>query len=79
MKGQDRDKLNALVLGTLIGVSLIADSLVRAGVIERDELVEPLVEAESLAKGERQQALSALRQLVEKGYEREADSGANDP
>jgi hypothetical protein len=56
MKEKDRDKLNALVLGTLIGTSLIADSLVRNGVIERSELVAPLSEAESLATDERRQA-----------------------
>ena len=79
MKEKDRDKLNALVLGTLIGTSLIADSLVRNGVIERSELVAPLSEAQSLATDERRQALSVLRQLIERGYEGEPTEGANDP
>lgn len=62
-------KQQALLLGTLIGISLIADTLVRAGVIERDELVAPLAQAEKLAEDERQVTLSMLRQLIEKGYE----------
>jgi len=67
-KKTTQEKQEALLLGTLIGVSLIADTLVRAGLIEREELVAPLAEAESLATDERGVTLSVLRRLVERGF-----------
>jgi hypothetical protein len=74
-----QEKQEALLLGTLIGVSLIADSLVRAGLIEREELVTPLAEAELLAKDERRVTLSVLRRLVEKGFGAAGDEGPPPP
>jgi hypothetical protein len=74
MRRTTQDIQRALLLGTLIGMSLIADTLVRAGVIEREELVAPLAQAEALAKDERGISLSMLRRLIEKGYEAIEDS-----
>jgi hypothetical protein len=39
-----------MLLGVLIGVSLVADTLVREGIVERKRLVEPLAQAEALAR-----------------------------
>jgi hypothetical protein len=61
------------VLGALIGVSLIADTLVREGVIERERLVEPLAQAEKLARDGRFCSLSTWRRrLIERGFAAEA-------
>ena len=69
MKGRrKRENLQAMLLGALIGVSLIADTLVREGVVERERLVEALAQAEALAKDGRFYSLSALRRLIERGF-----------
>jgi len=67
--------LQAMLLGALIGVSLIADTLVREGVVERKRLVEPLAQAEGLARDGRFHSLSALRRLIEQGF---GADGANE-
>ncbi|HVB15965.1 MAG TPA: hypothetical protein VNF04_05500 [Stellaceae bacterium] len=55
-------------MGTWVGVSLIADTLVREGVIEREALAAPLAEAAMLAKGHRRAALAALLFLIDTAF-----------
>ena len=57
-----------LLVGTWVGVSLIADTLVREGVIEREALAAPLAEAAMLAKGHRRAALAALLFLIDTAF-----------
>jgi hypothetical protein len=57
--------LQELVLGTCIGVSVIADALVRDGLVERETLTASLVEAGMLARGQRRIPLAAILWLME--------------
>ena len=54
------------VFGVCIGVSLLADMLIEAGVIEREELTSRLTEASLLTRGQRQMPLCAMLWLLER-------------
>jgi hypothetical protein len=57
--------LQELVIGACIGVSIIADALVRDGLIEREILTAPLAEAAMLMHGQRRIPLAAILWLME--------------
>jgi hypothetical protein len=54
-----------LLVGTWAGISLIAEALVRAGLIEKEAVTAPLTEAAMLARGRRQTPLLALLWFIE--------------
>jgi hypothetical protein len=63
-KRADTD-LHELVLGACIGVSVIADALVRQGLIERETLTASLAEAGMLVHGRRRVPLASILWLME--------------
>jgi len=54
-----------LLIGTWAGISLLAEALVRGGLIEREALTAPLTEAAMLAKNERLTPLLAMLWFIE--------------
>jgi hypothetical protein len=62
------DEFLELLLGSWIGVALIAEALIRAGVVRRDELLLPLADAVALAKDRRVTSLAAMHKLISEGF-----------
>ncbi|MGE5270208.1 MAG: hypothetical protein ACM3JG_11110 [Thiohalocapsa sp.] len=58
-------EIRELLLGTWIGMALIAGAVSKSGALRRGALVDLLADAEALADDRRRVALSALRRLVE--------------
>ena len=66
MRAQRTDtNLQELVLGACVGVSVIADALVREGLIERETLTAPLAAAAMLMRGQRRIPVTAMLWLME--------------
>jgi hypothetical protein len=66
MKIEDESKtLSEMLVGTWIGVSLIADALVSARLIDREALTAPLAEASMLARGQRLVPLLAMLWFID--------------
>ncbi len=64
----DLDEIRNLLLGTWIGIGLIVDTMVRAGILRRSDFVSPLATAETMARDKRRIALTALRHFVATGF-----------
>ena len=58
-------ELQELVLGACIGASVIADVLVREGIIERETLTASLAEAGMLMRGQRRIPVATILWLME--------------
>jgi hypothetical protein len=57
---------NERLMGVCIGIAILADILIQAGLMEQDELTQRLTEATLLTPGaERQASLRAILWLVE--------------
>ena len=61
------EEIRELLLGTWIGVALIADALIRAGLVSREDITEPLEAAEAIFTDQRRVALRALGGLIRDG------------
>ena len=57
-----------LLIGTWIGVALIADTLVEHGILSREELLLILSQTEEAASDKRRTALAGLRLLISRGF-----------
>jgi len=67
------------VLGACIAMSLMADMLIKAGLIDQDELTARLTEAIMLTRGDRQMPLRSMLWLVEQLPRIGHDSGDTAP
>jgi hypothetical protein len=65
---QGPDEARELLVGTWIGITLIAEMLIRNGAARREDLVSVLSDAEALARDQRRIALTALRKLIANGF-----------
>jgi hypothetical protein len=63
-----RDETRELLVGTWIGIALIAEILIQRGAARREDLVSVLLDAETLARDRRRIALTALRKLTTDGF-----------
>lgn len=63
-----RDEMRELLVGTWIGIALIAEILIQQGAARREDLVSALSDAEALARDQRRIALTALRKLTTDGF-----------
>jgi hypothetical protein len=57
-----------LLIGTWIGIALLADTLIEHGVLSRGELLRPLSLIEEEASDKRGTALAGLRLLIGRGF-----------
>jgi hypothetical protein len=57
-----------LLIGTWIGIALLADTLIEHGVLSREELLLPLSQTEEAASDKRRTALAGLRLLISRGF-----------
>ena len=57
-----------LLIGTWIGIALLADTLIEHGVLSREELLVTLSQIEEAACDERRTALAGLRLLITRGF-----------
>ncbi len=57
-----------LLIGTWIGIALIADTLIEYGVLSREELLQTLSQTEEAASDKRRTALAGLRLLISRGF-----------
>ena len=57
-----------LLIGTWIGIALIADTLIEHGVLSREELLLTLSQIEEAARDKRRTALAGLRLLITRGF-----------
>jgi hypothetical protein len=64
LAGQSRDT-SELLVGTWVGISLIADALLRERAIGRESLTESLVESAKLVRGDRLVPLLAMLYFIE--------------
>lgn len=58
------DDLQELLIGTWTAIALVAEATIRAGAIQREDLLESLADAEAIVKGSRRIALSAITRLL---------------
>ena len=64
----DRDETRELLVGTWIGIALIAEVLIQQGAARREDVVSVLSDAEALSRDRRRIALTALRKLTKDGF-----------
>ena len=62
------EDVKELLVGTWIGMALIADALIRARVLHYKDLLEPLAHAEVKATGNRRIPLTVLGNLTRRGF-----------
>ena len=65
---QGPDEARELLVGTWIGIALIAEVLIQQGAARREDVVSVLSDAEALARDRRRIALTALRKLTKDGF-----------
>src|SRR3954447_6059667 len=63
-----------LLIGTWIGVALLADKLIEHGTVSKEELLRPLSQIEEAACDNRRTALAGLRLLISRGFKCTPDS-----
>ena len=68
MPERDRDETRELLVGTWIGIALIAEILIQQGAARREDVVSALSDAEALSRDRRRIALTALRKLTKDGF-----------
>lgn len=57
-----------LLIGTWIGIALLADTLIEHGILPREELLLILAQTEEAASDKRRTALAGLRLLLSRGF-----------
>jgi hypothetical protein len=57
-----------LLIGTWIGIALLADTLIEHGVLSKEELLLPLSQIEEAASDRRRTALAGIRLLISRGF-----------
>jgi hypothetical protein len=62
------EEARELLIGTWIGVALLAEALTERGVISKEELLFTLSQAEEAASNKRRTALAGLRLLISRGF-----------
>jgi hypothetical protein len=68
MPERGRDETRELLVGTWIGIALIAEILIQQGAARREDVVSALSNAEALSRDGRRIALTALRKLTQDGF-----------
>ena len=63
------EEVQELLVGTWIGVALIADMLIENTVLSKEELLWTLSQIEEAASDNRRTALAGLRRLISRGFE----------
>ena len=62
------EEARELLIGTWIGIALLADTLIEHGVISKKELLVTLSQTEEAASNKRRTALAGLRLLISRGF-----------
>ena len=62
------EEARELLIGTWIGVALLADTLIEHGAISKEEVLLTLSQAEEAASNNRRTALAGLRLLISRGF-----------
>jgi hypothetical protein len=62
------EEARELLIGTWIGIALLADTLIEHEVLSREELLLTLSQTEEAASGKRRTALAGLRLLISHGF-----------
>lgn len=57
-----------LLIGTWIGIALLADTLIEHRVLSKEEMLRLLSQIEEAASGNRRTALAGLRLLISRGF-----------
>jgi hypothetical protein len=57
-----------LLIGTWIGIALLADTLIEQGVLSKEEMLRPLSQIEEAASDRRRTALAGIRLLISRGF-----------
>ena len=60
-----KEEVRELLVGAWTSIALIVDAIVCSDLMQRSELIQPLIEAEMVANDRRRVALAAVRKLVE--------------
>jgi hypothetical protein len=68
MRELELTEARELLIGTWIGIALLADTLIEHGVLSREELLLPLSQAEEAASDKRRTALAGLRLFISRGF-----------
>jgi hypothetical protein len=62
------DEARELLIGTWIGIALLADTLIEHGMISKEELLLNLSQTEEATSNKRRTALAGLRLLISRGF-----------
>jgi hypothetical protein len=68
MPEQELEEARELLIGTWIGIALLADTLIEHGLISKKELLVTLSQTEEAASNKRRTALAGLRLLISRGF-----------
>jgi len=68
MPERELEEARELLIGTWIGIALLADTLIEHGVIPKKELLLILSQTEEAASNTRRTALAGLRLLINRGF-----------
>jgi hypothetical protein len=68
MSELELEESRELLIGTWIGIALLADTLIERGIVFKEELLEPLSQIEEAASDRRRTALAGLRLLISRGF-----------
>lgn len=62
------EEARELLIGTWIGIALLADTLIEQGMISKEELLLNLSQTEEAASNKRRTSLAGLRLLISRGF-----------
>ena len=68
MEELESSEARELLIGTWIGIALLADTLIEYGFLSKEELLQPLSQIEERAPDRRRTALAGLRLLISRGF-----------